>query len=418
MGVQQVPTDELELSPGVQSRVQMDMLTVCEYAEDMRGGAQFPPIEVVWDGSVYWVWDGFHRTLAAKQAGIKELSAKATAGNLELARWLAAGANRDHGIRRTNADKRRAVEQALGTEEGQRRSDNQIAQHCGVSQPFVSKVRQELSYNDYKTEGRVVTRNGTTYQMNTANIGNGKVAGDGPTASLWDILDEGDTCCQNCIHAITVDNLEHELVCTIHGHAIRHDALLNDYRPERAARCEHFSDEEPQTYDAHVMQVMSSSESPEWYTPRHIVDLTLELFGGVIDTDPCSNSKDDPNVPATLLYTKEDDGLAQTWHGAVYMNPPYGKDIPCWVEAMVDKYEHGEIREGIALLPGRIDTRWFQPLYDYLICHIRGRLNYPQSECATPFPSVIVYLGGNQRGFIETFSRLGPILKRVDNEHF
>ena len=161
------------------------------------------------------------------------------------------------------------------------------------------------------------------------------------------------------------------------------------------------------------MTVMGSSKSPEWYTPPHIIELTLKLFDGTIDTDPCSNSKEAPNVPATFLYTKEDDGLVQAWHGAVYMNPPYGTEIPRWVEALISKYESGKIREAITLLPGRIDTRWFQPLYDYLICHIRGRLNYPQSKSATPFPSVIVYLGDNRSAFIEIFKELGPIMRRV-----
>lgn len=163
----------------------------------------------------------------------------------------------------------------------------------------------------------------------------------------------------------------------------------------------------------HTMDVMGSSESPEWYTPPHIIELTLRLFDGIIDTDPCSNSKDNPNVPATFLYAKEDDGLSQIWHGSVYMNPPYGKGVSTWTEALVSKYENGEIKEAIALLPGRIDTRWFQPLYDYLICNVRGRLNYPQSACATPFPSVIVYLGDNKEKFIETFKELGPIMKRI-----
>lgn len=163
----------------------------------------------------------------------------------------------------------------------------------------------------------------------------------------------------------------------------------------------------------HVMEVMGSSASPEWYTPPHIIELTLRLFGE-IDTDPCSNSKDTPNVPANLLYTKDDDGLAQEWRGKVYMNPPYGKKIPNWVNAVVLKYKRGEIDGAILLLPGRIDTRWFQPLYDYLICNIRGRLNYPQSACATPFPSVIVYLGDNEDGFVNTFKKIGPILKRID----
>lgn len=163
----------------------------------------------------------------------------------------------------------------------------------------------------------------------------------------------------------------------------------------------------------HIMSVMGSSASPEWYTPQRIIDLTLNLFGA-IDTDPCSNSKDKPNVPAELLYTKKDDGLAQTWRGRVYMNPPYGREIPQWVETLLTKYQDKEISEAILLLPGRIDTRWFQPLYNFLICCIHGRLNYPQSPSATPFPSVIVYVGKNKERFVEVFRELGPILKRID----
>jgi len=164
---------------------------------------------------------------------------------------------------------------------------------------------------------------------------------------------------------------------------------------------------------SHTMQVMGSSASPEWYTPPRIIELTLELFGGVIDTDPCSNSKENPNVPATTLYTKDDNGLAQVWSGSVYMNPPYGTEIPAWIEALVDKYESGEVTEAVALLPGRIDTRWFQPLYNHQICAIFGRLNFVGSPHSAPFPSVAVYLGDNRQGFIDVFGKIGPILERV-----
>jgi len=163
-----------------------------------------------------------------------------------------------------------------------------------------------------------------------------------------------------------------------------------------------------------TMTVMGSSESPEWYTPQRIIDLTLELFNGTIDTDPCSNSKTNPAVPATFLYTKQDDGLTQIWHGAVYMNPPYGSEIPQWIDALVSKYESGELREAIALLPGRTDTRWFQPLYAHPICMVRGRLQFQNSPHSAPFPSVIVYLGSNRIGFINIFKELGPIMERVD----
>ena len=71
----------------------------------------------------------------------------------------------------TNADKRRAVETALRARPGD--SDRAIAEHVGVSNRFVTSMRAELSVNRSQMAApvRTVTRNGTTYQQNTANIG-------------------------------------------------------------------------------------------------------------------------------------------------------------------------------------------------------------------------------------------------------
>lgn len=165
-------------------------------------------------------------------------------------------------------------------------------------------------------------------------------------------------------------------------------------------------------HDAHIMRVMGSSDSPEWYTPRHIVDLVRQMFG-TVDTDPCSNSHESPTVPARILYTKEDDGLSYTWTGKTYLNPPYGTEISAWTDKLVDEYKAGNVTEALALLPGRIDTVWFSPLYNYLMCNVRGRLQFANSPYNAPFPCVVVYLGGRRSAFIETFKKLGPIMERV-----
>lgn len=52
--------------------------------------------------------------------------------------------NRNHGIRFSNADKRKAVFRLLKDQEWSGWSDNKIADFCGVSQPFVSNLRAEL----------------------------------------------------------------------------------------------------------------------------------------------------------------------------------------------------------------------------------------------------------------------------------
>ena len=154
-----------------------------------------------------------------------------------------------------------------------------------------------------------------------------------------------------------------------------------------------------------------TSATPEWYTPKHIVDRVIRVFDGFISLDPCSNSGDfeTANVPALDYWTQAEDGLAQPWHGNVYMNPPYGDVIGDWVKRMCDAFESEEIDAAIALLPGRIDTAWFQLLNRYPICCVRGRLRFSGSENSAPFPSVVVYLGYNPDAFITQFRDIGPI---------
>lgn len=188
------------------------------------------------------------------------------------------------------------------------------------------------------------------------------------------------------------------------------DELMGDAiqrnREERETR-------QVQPEPGHFMPLMSSSETPEWYTPLSIIE-RVQSFFGEIDLDPCSNSHEAPNVPARTLYTKEDDGLAQSWHGRTYMNPPYGSEISKWVKKLLDEYKCGNVQEALTLVPGRIDTSWFQPLYAHLICALKGRVQFiGASTNSAPFPSVIVYLGPRQRDFIEAFEDMGPIITKV-----
>lgn len=157
---------------------------------------------------------------------------------------------------------------------------------------------------------------------------------------------------------------------------------------------------------------MFSSETPEWYTPDLIIKRVLDLFGE-IDLDPCSNSADpdEANIPANDYYTAAIDGLAQRWHGRVYMNPPYGDDIPPWIDRLVQAYEGGEIDEAIALLPARTDTNWFQPLWSHVFCFIKGRLKFKGADGGAPFPSVVVYMGPDVDGFKDAFNDIGAIVR-------
>ncbi len=56
---------------------------------------------------------------------------------------------------------------------------------------------------------------------------------------------------------------------------------------------------------------------------------------------------------AARHFTVEDDGLAQSWYGRVWFNPPFGREAVKWLRRMA---EHGN---GIALIPARTETAMF-----------------------------------------------------------
>ena len=153
---------------GTQMRQAIDEATVHEYAEAMAAGDRFPPVIVFHDGSDYWLGDGFHRIRAVDYIGQTEIAADVRAGTRRDAILHAVSANRAHGLRRTNDDKRIAVFALLNDEEWTKWADREIARQCGVSQPFVSKLRKEMSASDngYQIPGeRKVQRGDQEYTM-------------------------------------------------------------------------------------------------------------------------------------------------------------------------------------------------------------------------------------------------------------
>lgn len=137
--------DQITVDDAMQARVAVDDSIVEEYAELMRSGHNFPSVEVVFDGKLkkHYLVDGFHRLAAARRAGIKTIGAVVTDGSMDEARWLSCGANKNHGLRRTNADKRKAIRAALMARP--ELSDTVLAAHVGVSNGTVGSYRAELA---------------------------------------------------------------------------------------------------------------------------------------------------------------------------------------------------------------------------------------------------------------------------------
>ena len=88
-------------------------------------------------------------------------------------------------------------------------------------------------------------------------------------------------------------------------------------------------------------------QNDEWLTPPEIVRAC-----GQFDLDPCAPIVR-PWDTAARHFTVEDDGLAQSWDGRVWCNPPFGREAVKWLRRMAD---HGN---GIALIPARTETAMF-----------------------------------------------------------
>lgn len=134
-----IKLEDITIYGGTQTRAATNDEAVVHYAERMEAGDVFPPLVVFFDGSKYWLADGFHRFLAAKRNEVVEVIAEVQPGGRTDALEHALGANATNGLYRSNADKRHAVEIAL--EEWAEKSNGALAEICAVSVEFVRKIR-------------------------------------------------------------------------------------------------------------------------------------------------------------------------------------------------------------------------------------------------------------------------------------
>jgi len=137
-----MPLDMIEATTATQVRTKLHKEWIDLYQEDIEKGAIMPPVDVFAEqgSSRHILADGFHRLLAAVNAGKDEIEVKVHEGGMHEALMFALSANRTHGMRRTNADKINAVKLALKDPQIMDQTQQQIADICGVSLSTVKRV--------------------------------------------------------------------------------------------------------------------------------------------------------------------------------------------------------------------------------------------------------------------------------------
>lgn len=139
-----------------------------------------------------------------------------------------------------------------------------------------------------------------------------------------------------------------------------------------------------------VNKSLFTSNTEEWATPQAFFEELNNEFNFTLD--PCATAE---NAKCKKFYTKEENGLLQSWKGeTVFCNPPYGKEIAKWIEKADTEAKRGATV--VLLIPARTDTRYFHDyIYNkYETRFIRGRLHFNDSKNAAPFPSMVVIMKG------------------------
>ncbi len=140
--MQELLIEKIRTDGGVQSRERISDEYVTELAELIKAGKKLPPVDVYSDGTEIWAADGFHRIHAHLKANKRTVRCNVHKGSIKDAIWASVAANQEHGLRRTNADKRHAVEMALKSRPDL--SARAVADHVGVSDTFVNGLMRHV----------------------------------------------------------------------------------------------------------------------------------------------------------------------------------------------------------------------------------------------------------------------------------
>lgn len=150
--IRAIELGQIQMDTSIQCRASINSETVTDYAECMTEGNEFPPVVLFGVNGKFWIADGWHRIMAAKQVGYTDIQADVMSGGRVEALKYALSANTSNGMRRTNEDKKRCVEIALA--EFGNLSSRAIAEMCGVSDRYVGRVRDVSGANNAHLTGK------------------------------------------------------------------------------------------------------------------------------------------------------------------------------------------------------------------------------------------------------------------------
>jgi len=395
--------DRVRRDGGTQMREAISEVSVVTYSEHMQDGAQFPPITVFYDGSDYWLADGFHRCDAYERAGITEVPAEVRSGMRIDAIRFAMGTNDKNGRPRSGGDMRRIYFSGIENEMFEADDAQAVKNTAKCSTRWANRLTQEARDKAKVVRNEQIielSREGKTQREIAEEVGvtQPTVAGvisdkKGNSSEIYQEPTETHT--EN--HEEPVDDM-----------GIAEDPGMQGEESERTP-------EAVKEAIAHNHRAQGTGDN-EWYTPQEYVE-SARLVMGSIDLDPATSDIAQQRVKAGKIFTIEDDGLAHPWQGNVWLNPPYSQPhIRQFMEKVSGEALSGSVSQAIVLTHNYTDTAWFHIGVSgaSAICFTRGRIGFvnPEGKKAAPTQGqAFFYYGDNTAAFREEFSKYGFVVE-------
>ena len=154
----------------------------------------------------------------------------------------------------------------------------------------------------------------------------------------------------------------------------------------------------------------------ERYTPAEYIKAVRAVLGE-IDLDPATSVEAQAIVKATQFFTVEDDGLGREWHGRVFLNPPYHRELaPQFVDKLIAEVAAKRTTAAIMLTNNSTDTEWFQRAIAgcAALCFTKGRINFwvPNGgdDVSPTQGQAFFHFGDDRAKFREVFGAIGSVL--------
>ncbi|MDE2105843.1 MAG: adenine methyltransferase [Patescibacteria group bacterium] len=121
---------------------------------------------------------------------------------------------------------------------------------------------------------------------------------------------------------------------------------------------------------------MTVGKSQVYLTPKWLIDAL-----GPFDLDPCAA---DPRPWDCARDNYTANGLERSWHGLVWLNPPFDRyQVGRWVDAL-----RCHPAGGILLTHARTEAAWFRPIWESAKCatFLSRRLTFCRED-GSPHPA-------------------------------